>query len=533
MKLHRLLIPGLILVGLLVYTSCRKIDRQADQPVNVNPESRFFKSHRSSDPLEEALVNFIKRENDKNPFIDKVIKQIGYPYWEKGIFVSKRSSVHGRSFSDSSLVVYVPFVRDSQSYVNASMAIRIAPGDTSFRYLCDWQYSNQTFSTTSISDTTAEKFALLFMVLNNNTFGYCNFNITDNRLFHGSNDYSDTADIIERKITLTPAPNSARKSLVASICYYATVYTFSANWHCPHQYPCSNNYCDGCTAVCVDYDVSQHTEVHCFDEEIGGPPLGGGTGGGGGSGGSTPPQCRGGTTRIENVTDPCGPGWIPIDDDPPPPPACDPYISNLSADTAFQNRFKYLNNQTSGTKEYGYAVFDRANRNYQQKEGINYVPHIPWNDVIIPGTQVDGILHNHFLNYNNIFSPDDILLMAELYIKGYVKDTNNFFMGIASNTDAPYLIKVTNPAKFRIFAQKILALEVSNKWFTKTYDEKLRSGDNTKNLKAFFEMLEKHGGLAGLSVYEAVPDAGNYNFDKWKKLNWDGNGDFNASTDCF
>ncbi len=61
MKLHRLLIPGLILVGLLVYTSCRKIDRQADQPVNVNPESRFFKSHRSSDPLEEALVNFIKK----------------------------------------------------------------------------------------------------------------------------------------------------------------------------------------------------------------------------------------------------------------------------------------------------------------------------------------------------------------------------------------------------------------------------------------------------------------------------------------
>jgi hypothetical protein len=530
MKFNRLLL-GLILTGVVSYISCRKIDRQPDKPINANPQSKFFNSHRSSDPLETALVNFIKRENDKSPFIDKVIKQIGYPYWDKGMTVSKQH-VRGRSASDSSIIVYIPFVRDSQNYVNASMAISVAPGDTSFKYLCDWQYASMTFSTGSIADTSAEKTALLFMALGRNIFGYSTYDISDKRLFHNSSNYTDTARI-RRHVTIEPVQSSNKSSTLASICYTTTVWTITVNWHCVG---CVGA-CDMCTAMCVDYSVSNHTEVNCFDEEVGGSQTGGGTSGGGGSGtggGTTPPECSGPVAaRNETGTNPpcVPPGWNP----PPPPPPCDPYISSLAADTAFKNKFIYLNHndRTGGTKEHGFAVFDRAAGNYQLKIGQNHVPHIPWNDVILPGMKVDGILHNHFLNYNNIFSPDDILQMAELYIKGYVKDTINFFMGMTSNTDAPYLIKVSNPVKFRQFANKILALEEKNNSFSRDYNNKLNSGDNTKNLKAFFEMLQKHGGLAGLSVYEAVPDgSSNYNFDQWKKLNWDGNGDFNPATNC-
>ncbi len=168
------------------------------------------------------------------------------------------------------------------------------------------------------------------------------------------------------------------------------------------------------------------------------------------------------------------------------------------------------------------------------KEGSPGDGFIYWNDVIVPGTQIDGLLHSHFQGYNNIFSPDDLLYMARIFVNGYAKDPNNLFFGMTSNTGLPYLIKVSNPTKFGIFAQKILAMEVLNNGFTSTYNSKLNFGDNTKNLKEFFKMLQKLGGLAGLSVYEAVPDnSSNFNFDQWKKLNWDGFDDFNPSTNCF
>ena len=123
--------------------------------------------------------------------------------------------------------------------------------------------------------------------------------------------------------------------------------------------------------------------------------------------------------------------------------------------------------------------------------------------------------------------------MARLYLAGLAKDTANLFFGMTSHTGVPYLLKVSNPVKFRVFANEIVNREANNRSFSQNYNNKLNSGDNSKNITAFFEMLQDLKALNAVSLYEAEPDnSGNYQFDQWKKLNWDGNGGFNPATNC-
>jgi len=132
-----------VLIASTIYVACRKVDhQQAPDEINGNNiEENFFNSNRSSDPTEKALVDFIKRINDKEHFVEKAVKQIGYPRWNK-IISPSASRRAGKAISDSSgITYYIPFVRDSQNYVNASIAIRANPDDTTFSYLCDWQYA--------------------------------------------------------------------------------------------------------------------------------------------------------------------------------------------------------------------------------------------------------------------------------------------------------------------------------------------------------------------------------------------------------
>jgi hypothetical protein len=127
-----------------------------------------------------------------------------------------------------------------------------------------------------------------------------------------------------------------------------------------------------------------------------------------------------------------------------------------------------------------------------------------------------------------------MLLQAQVYGESEFSITDpNLFFGMTSHSGLPYLIKVSNTTKFRNFATKITNMEADNFSFSKKYNDKLKSGDNSKNIIEFFNMLQANGGLNALSVYEAIPDnSSNINFDMWKKLNWDGNGGFNSATIC-
>jgi hypothetical protein len=112
MQKYRFKLFLFVLVAATIYAACRKTDSQIEKPVSANQESKFFDSHRSADPLEEALVNFIKSKNDKDNFVELVIKRIGFPRWDKAITrPAKSRSRNGRIESDSATLTYIPFVR--------------------------------------------------------------------------------------------------------------------------------------------------------------------------------------------------------------------------------------------------------------------------------------------------------------------------------------------------------------------------------------------------------------------------------------
>ena len=184
----------------LIYISCSKTDIQNRILIDKqmpSTEDKFFNSHRSSNLTEKALVEFVKRENSKEHFVGQTVDQIGYPRWDKIIKqskanakVSNASVAQGnKNFSinenSSVTIYYVPFVRDSQNYVNATMVIKASAKDTTINYLCDWQYRNKKHGILQI-DTTAESYALFFMRIDNWTLGHTKFNITDPSLFVSS-----------------------------------------------------------------------------------------------------------------------------------------------------------------------------------------------------------------------------------------------------------------------------------------------------------------------------------------------------------
>jgi hypothetical protein len=198
-KLKRLFTPAtLLLLIVSTYISCRKTDIQSGPGANnaLSPiENRFITSHRGPDATEQTIVDFVQRQNSKKPFIEQTVKQIGYPRWDKAIKTKKAAkSISIRAAStttnqpntvtsqDGYDIYYVPFVRDSQNYVNASMVIKASPTDTSISYLCDWQYRNKPHGSPSVPST-AESYAMFFMMLDKHTLGHTEFNITDMSLF--------------------------------------------------------------------------------------------------------------------------------------------------------------------------------------------------------------------------------------------------------------------------------------------------------------------------------------------------------------
>jgi hypothetical protein len=234
-----------------------------------------------------------------------------------------------------------------------------------------------------------------------------------------------------------------------------------------------------------------------------------------------------------NIVDPCGPGWVPdYGDDPPPQQACDSFIDSLQNDATFADKFKSLNNTATTNLNYekGFSVVDRATNQYIPKQGDNWNNEIIWN--IPAGTKVEGILHSHFHGRNSIFSPQDVIFMAQIFLQGYAKDTNNLYIGMTGHNNLyPYLLKITNASKFRNFAKKIAGENGDDKYkmdqFISNYERLLNSPVEENNTKAFLKMMQEMGVGTGLSLYR-----GNEDCKEWTKINLDSFDDI-IPTNCF
>lgn len=301
------------LAAATVWAACRKMDRQADAITNNDTaKSKFFSTHPSTNSQVNAIAAYVGRENDKYHFIEKIIAQVGYPRWDKTRIRKRKLGGRQSDSPDSGTVVFViPFVRPDENFVNAALIINTNAGDTSQYFATDWQYRQRTHGAITV-DTTAERTAIYFMMLDYLAFGHTEFTITDSSLF-GVHPSTSPA-----KVTLMNITTGNRVNLMdGNICLHAFVCgtpdTYCANGcdylNCAGT-PGTSNWCYLLGELC-EPDPQPPTGGGSGGT---GPGTGGTPGSGGGNGGGwTPPTNPGGcgTAARTSMQEGCGPGWTP------------------------------------------------------------------------------------------------------------------------------------------------------------------------------------------------------------------------------
>ncbi|MEY4638659.1 MAG: hypothetical protein RL316_379 [Bacteroidota bacterium] len=302
-----------ILFLILLFQSCKKSDQVASPEKELSSlERKFFFTNRTGDLTEGKLVDFLIRQNRSKSFVEKTTKIIGFPRWEKMITVKRKNGISGRGASDSLLLTYfIPFVRDSQNYVNASLIISVYPNDTTFAYRSDWEYRSKIHGSPSV-DSTAEAHAVFFMFLDNRTFGYTEFYLTDDELFPLSQ----------------PIIGGKKKLSFLSISTQPTGKGQSAGYYenCVDFFVCGSPSSPTCTGPSgCDYlncPLPPGSPGYCYLVTtvcVGGwlDPTGGSSGstgsgsstGSGGGGGSPDPCGSISPQKNQTASLPCGPGW--------------------------------------------------------------------------------------------------------------------------------------------------------------------------------------------------------------------------------
>lgn len=298
----------LSLFSILMFVSCKKSDTLSnDKKIDSKSiEEKFFDNNRTTDPTEKTLVEFLRRINEKEKFVEKTVEKIGYPRWNKAFATRKKNSTtsfQANLEGDSTETFIIPFVSESESSVDAAMIIEASQTDTSFSYKLACDFKNLNNSVNSMTDD-AEYLAVFFMVLDNRVFGYKKFQPADPELFKSNGNVASEIELT----TDTTFPLQNNLLDYVEFCQDVMV-SFPNCPELPGHCQGPGGSCDNCLAICTGNFVY----TYCWGEwiEVGGGGTSGGTTGTGGSGtgSSTPPN-------------PCigGGGTIPID-----PPSTEPW----------------------------------------------------------------------------------------------------------------------------------------------------------------------------------------------------------------
>lgn len=377
----------------IIIGSCRKAEEDfTDQPgVSITEkEAKFFNNYRSTNVKEKVLVDFLKRKNVSLDFVGKTVERIGYPRWDKAITISVNNStgVSAESENNDASVTYIPFARDSQNYVNASMAVYTSSSDTSFSYICDWQYSSYGFNTDADS-TNAKDIFHLFTRLDNAVFGTTTFKITDNRLLAADEkqriiEWGKDPDSVSVYYQLKSNNPALAVELLVPV-ETCTLYDVTITFDCPAGGGGGGGHgdCGPCLAFrnagtsvesepcwfSYQYEECTITWVNTGGGGGAGGNGGSGTGGGNPPGGGTPPTCHGGPVVAAKPIEPCGSGWeiIPIDDPPNDPcvnarPGAEK-ATTLSKNDKFISGLNAIKTLASDGKEHSVSLGKDANGN--------------------------------------------------------------------------------------------------------------------------------------------------------------------------
>ncbi len=533
-----------ILISIVIAkTSCKKNDLLTNEnstQLNVRI-NQFFNLPSNVNPAVARVAKELERQNQKTGFISTLATQAGFPVWDKSSvkLIKNNNSSNSNSlledYKGADTCILIPMVLIDANHVNAFISATIIDDSVTMRMYYKNDYKAYPFKATQPATgiTTAEEFASQMMSFDKAVFGYTKFEIKDKKLFLPTQNYKDTS-FAKGIATITSTQQS---NLI--LCQQVEIVITVCNT--PTYFACADaDGCDICgNGVCYQIISSAESCTNVPPPGGGGwpsapPPGPGGTGGGGGPTGGG--NCNVGGLILEGWAppNPCYPptGGNPLPPVPPNPP-CSEFITSLEANTNFIDRMKYLNTATvlNAPNEVGYTIRDITQYNsnsYIPGTGSATSPIIDWS--FPGGTKVEGLIHSHYSGLNSIFSHDDVILMARLFLANFAKDTNNLFFAMTSKDSPPFLMKVGNASTFRTFCEKIVGVNGNDEEKMKTFARKcvgkIDSDDFYTNEKEFLKIIKELGAENGLILYR-----GDENFNKWTKRKVDAYGDV-SSIEC-
>ncbi|MDB5196476.1 MAG: hypothetical protein JWP88_847 [Flaviaesturariibacter sp.] len=403
----------LCLLLLAIPFACRKFDSAPSPDVDSKKE-RFFLLPATASAQVKAVAASVWRQNEQQHFLENVIKRSGYPRWDKARLINLRLGGFVSKVSDlaEEEIIYVPFIKDSQNFVNALLAVKMNATDTIFRMLHANGYRSFGYDTTNATKWSTRDVFNLFTSFDYTVFGHTRFLIRDPKIFSTSIDSMQMIAIRNMNQSRMATAQRTADELSCVVWTYCYVPPSSNNRLSVLANPCTE--VTVCTAY-IDYNILN---------PIGGGGVtgtGGGTGGGGNNGGGsswTADPC-GGSGVQARITECGGPtGWVPIDKP--------PINTGIIPPDSIKLKNMYLQIQDSVNKYY--AVSNAIHAEYSltitEKDSINYARNAHTDnqqDYVYPdlssipiGEKITAIWHAHwgeisFSNMDLSFSNGDIV----------------------------------------------------------------------------------------------------------------------------
>lgn len=500
-----------------MFQSCKKVDVSVEQAKTIETIAKNFFSYKQTySSAVISIINKLKTENERTGFVNKLPANCGLPVWDKLIVTSKTSQ--SSSFGeDSSDIIIIPLTITNNTL--SSILVVMENDDNTYSINCYTTngYLYYTTHGTNVDKPMAETFLTIFFYMENRTYGVTKFYHIPQNLFSNFTALDSNGN---KTINIKNVDTTTQTSLAPYICVeYEVICPVCHLSSCPYTYTYT---------VCTTMGGGGGGNwPNGGGNPPGGDPPGGGGPGGGGSGGGCP--LNGSWYNLVPPAGGCG--------EPPVPPAppteiCNPYIKNLETNTNFVNAMKYLNSSAvvGAENEVGYEIRDISqynNTTYIPGQGTPAEPIINWQ--FPANTFTEGLIHSHYSGLNSIFSPDDIILMARLFLKNHAKDSNNLFFAMTSQYGVPNLIKVGNPTIFRTLCEKIVGIngidQAKMKDFRDKFENKVNSMNPDVNEREFLKIIKEMGAESGLELYQGHVDC-----NKWVKKRVDSFGNVSSVT---
>lgn len=288
----------LFFVLILTYSACRKVDKTSDLQAptkTISVTEKFFTLPANTKTLVKAISQIIFRQNEKEKFVEELVKKIGYPKWEKAIWSKQYGAMQTESGNTHNNIIYLPFAIPDSISTAAVLVIGLSPIDTAFSLVYPQQYQQYGFDTTT--NLSARNLFHLFAEFDHSIFGHTTFMITDGRIF--GKDQEDTLKAI-RTLSTFAGNNTESGEETCSV------------YHIIGPCPPVSTESHGTACLLTTFTICDYIFIPDYGS-------GGGGSGGGGGGVSWPniPQCPTQPVQpisgiITNNVDPCNTGWVPL-----------------------------------------------------------------------------------------------------------------------------------------------------------------------------------------------------------------------------